>query len=256
LPHPTKLPESADRVVFSPDGSSVAAIGVNHTPGNSPPIGVVAVWRVSDGKLLWSTKHPQGPADAVAFSPDGRLVVSFENWVTSASVDSVYDGSTGKLQQTIHPIDTTWSFAFAPDGTLATGAWGGIVQRWTRTGKQIGQPVLTLPAPVASMAFTKNGEVLATGGGSGGFVKLWDATTMQEIGSPLPGSPGKWANLRFFDGGRKLLTLYDDGRGAVWPMALAAWEAHACRVAGRNFTPEEWRRLVGSRSYSTVCPRS
>ena len=256
LPRPTKLPEAANVVVFSPDGSRVAAVGVNHTVGNRPPIGTVAVWRASDGKLLWSTAHRQGPADAVAFSRDGRLAVSFEDWVANTGVDPIYDAATGKLEQTVHPIGASQSFAFAPDGTLATGAWSGIVQRWTRTGKQIGHPVLTLPAPVASMAFTKRGDELVTGGGSGGFVKLWDAKTMQEIGSPLPGSPGKWANVVFFDGGTKLLTLYDDGRGAVWPMTLAAWEAHACQVAGRNFTHEEWRRFVGARSYSTVCPPS
>jgi hypothetical protein len=31
--------------------------------------------------------------------------------------------------------------------------------------------------------------------------------------------------------------------------------AQACKVGGRNFTPEEWSRFVGGRSYSEVCPQ-
>lgn len=30
-------------------------------------------------------------------------------------------------------------------------------------------------------------------------------------------------------------------------------ERHACAVAGRSFTREEWRRFVGDRAYATTC---
>ena len=52
----------------------------------------------------------------------------------------------------------------------------------------------------------------------------------------------------------KLSVVHEDGKGFVWPVTLRAWEAHACAIAGRNFTHEEWSRFVGSRSYSRVCP--
>ncbi len=62
------------------------------------------------------------------------------------------------------------------------------------------------------------------------------------------------ASAIFTAGGTQLLTLYDDGQGAVWPVSLSAWKAHACRVAGRNLTREEWSRFVAGRQYATVCP--
>jgi WD40 repeat protein/class 3 adenylate cyclase len=254
MPHPTKLPASLWVVAFSPDGSLVAAGGRNHTPGNAPAIGIAAVWRASDGKLLWSTTHRQGQVDALAFSTDGRrLAISFENGFTAAGQDDVFGARSGRHELTIRPIAATQSLAFAPDGTLATGAWEGIVQRWTAAGKEIGHPVLAVPAPVVVIAFDKSGDEFVTGGGSGGFVKLWDTNTLQQVGSAFPGEPGRWVNALLFDGGRKLLTLYDDGHGAIWPMSLSAWEAHACAVAGRNLTREEWSRFVTGRSYAKAC---
>jgi len=46
---------------------------------------------------------------------------------------------------------------------------------------------------------------------------------------------------------------YGDGTGFVWPTTVAAWIAHACTVAGRNLTREEWRRYVPQRAYGPVC---
>jgi WD40 repeat protein len=110
-----------------------------------------------------------------------------------------------------------------------------------------------MPAPVSSLSFQPGTDVFATGGGSGGFVKLWDAKTLTQIGSALPGSPGLWANGVFTPDGSHIVTIYEDGRGAVWPVTLPAWKRKACAVAGRNFSPGEWQRFVGSRSYSKVC---
>jgi WD40 repeat protein/class 3 adenylate cyclase len=255
LPHPTKLPESVNVVAFSPDGSLVAAVGINHTPGNTPPIGVAAVWRAADGKLLWTTMHRQGPGNSLAFSPDGRrLAIGFESWFNDAGVDRIFDAHGGQPEQTIHPIGFSESLAFSPDGTLATGAWSGIVQRWAvASGRELGHPLLAMPAPIASISFDERGDQFATGGGSGGFVKLWDTKTLQQVGAAFPGEAGQWANAIFMDGGTQLLTLYANGHGAVWPVSLPAWKTHACRVAGRNLTHEEWSRFVAGRKYATLC---
>jgi WD40 repeat protein len=256
LPRATKqLGVSIGAVAFSPDGSLVAAIGRKHTPGATPPLGFAAVWRTSDGALLWKETRPEGPGDTLAFSQDGRrLALSFERWYSNNGIDEVVSARSGRREQTIRPAGSTQSLAFAPDGALATGSWQGIVQLWRGSSpKELGHALLALPAPVGSIAFDPRGDEFATGGGSGGFVKLWDAKTLQQVGTALPGSPGKWANALFTPSGSQLLTLYDDGHGALWPMSLAAWEAQACRVAGRNLTREEWSRYVTGRPYAHVC---
>jgi WD40 repeat protein/class 3 adenylate cyclase len=251
----TKLPETVNALAFAPDGDLVAAVAVNQGPPGRGPLGLAGVWRTKTGELLWKRVHRTGPGDAVAFSRDGsRLALGFETGPDSGE-DQLVDPRTGRVERTLRPIGFSQSLAFSPDGVLATGAWSGIVQLWDpSSGKQLGRSVLALPAPVATISFTPSGDEFATGGGSGGFVKLWDTETLQQLGSAFPGSPGKWANGQFTRDGSKLVTLYTAGRGAIWPGTPRAWAEHACRVAGRNLTREEWSRFVTGRAYGKTCP--
>jgi hypothetical protein len=49
------------------------------------------------------------------------------------------------------------------------------------------------------------------------------------------------------------VVVYDDGSGDVWPVSVAAWKSHACAVAERNLTREEWSRFVTGRAFARVC---
>jgi WD40 repeat protein len=251
-----KLPGTVNAVAFAPDGKLIAAIGFDRTAGNTPPVGRAAVWQTADGKLLWKRDNREGPGDSLAFSRDGkRLALGFEEGL-NGGVLQLTDPVAGRVERELHPTGgASQSITFAPDGTLATGSWAGIVQRWDpSTGDQLGHSVLAMPAPVSSISFNPTGSEFATGGGSGGFVKLWDTKTLQQLGATFPGEPGQWANGQFTPDGSRLVTLYQYGRGTVWPATVRAWEDHACRVAGRNLTREEWQRFVTERAYSKTCP--
>ena len=52
----------------------------------------------------------------------------------------------------------------------------------------------------------------------------------------------------------QLVVVHDDGTGNLWPTSIAAWERHACAVAGRNLTRAEWRQYVGGTTYRVTCP--
>ena len=82
------------------------------------------------------------------------------------------------------------------------------------------------------------------------MARLW----LTEALPAFTGEPGRWGNGAFSAAGDQLFVLYDDGRGFRWPMALGAWEQHACAVAGRNLTREEWARFVTGYPYGQVCP--
>ena len=45
-----------------------------------------------------------------------------------------------------------------------------------------------------------------------------------------------------------------NGQGSLWPINLAALENHACAVAGRNLTHDEWSQFITGYKYSQVCP--
>jgi WD40 repeat protein/class 3 adenylate cyclase len=250
-------PETVSDAAFSPDGSLIAAGDVNHTSNATPyRFGTTAVWDARSGRLLWKTRSRKGWITSVAFSPDSGLVAAAREDGTAL----VYDARSGRLEHHFR-LEGGGPFlpavvAFDPDGTLTTGTWAGIVQRWDpRSGVQVGHPSLVAAAPVASIAFDPTGQTFATAGGSDGLAKMWDVSTGQQFGATFPGDPGQWGNAQFTPNGSKLVVVYGDGTGFVWPTSLRAWEQHACAVAGRNLTPEEWRRFVGGRSYSTVCPK-
>jgi WD40 repeat protein/DNA-binding SARP family transcriptional activator len=248
------LREAVTTTAFSPDGRMVAAADMNHTPAAVPYLfGTIAVWNIS-GKRLWLTTG-HGRISTVAFSPDGRTIAACRD---DGSV-LLYDARTGHLKRTLHPEGTSnllfTTAAYTPDGRmLATGTAAGIVQLWNPVrGAQIGHPTLVAAAPVASIAFDPAGDTFATAGGSDGLAKLWTTKTQQQFGATFPGDPGQWGNAQYTPDGSKLIVVYQDGTGFIWPVSLNAWEEHACAVAGRNFTHEEWSRLVGGRRYSAVC---
>jgi DNA-binding SARP family transcriptional activator/WD40 repeat protein len=250
-----KQPEAVTTTAFSPDGRLVAAGDINHTPGYTPyRFGTVAVWDTS-GRRLWTTTH-RGWVSAVSFSPDGRSIAA----VREDGAVLIYAARTGRLERTLRTEGATGltfeTAAFAPHGrTLATGSWAGIVQFWDPgTGAQIGRPTVVAASPVASIAFAPGGDTFATTGSSDGVAKLWTAKTRQQFGAAFPGDPSEWGSARYTPDGSKLIVVYQDGKGFVWPVSGRAWADHACAVAGRNLTREEWSRFVGGRRYVNVCP--
>jgi len=167
----------------------------------------------------------------------------------------IVDSKTGRLERTFKGRDEVVSLAFAPDGTLEVGTWAGIVQRFDASrGLPLGQPTLVTPSPVASLSFDPGGDTFSTTGGSDGTAKLWTTSSVQQLGATFQSDAGHWGTAAFTPNGRYLLVVYDDGTGFLWPTTESAWEDHACAVAGRNFTREEWRRLVAGHSYSKTCP--
>jgi WD40 repeat protein/class 3 adenylate cyclase len=245
------LSGTVQQAAFSPDGRLVAAVDGDKPQGPGPPVGHLAVWRVDSRPSLAPPLDLHTDGWTVAFSPDGKLLAAGDG---DGNV-RVLDALSIRLERTLHAVGPpNVSLAFAPDGTLATGSWAGLVQRWdVSTGKQLGHSVLATPAPIATISFNPSGEEFATGGGSDGLVKLWDTGTLQQLGSNFPGEPGRWASAAFTPDGAKLLVMFGNGRGALWPVTPRAWKDHACSVAGRNLTREEWSRYVTGRAYATVC---
>ena len=237
---------TVQNVAWAPDGKTVAAITGDGLGSSST--GSLFRWDAASGSLLWKRRRPDA-GQSLAFSPDSRTIAS-----TWSDRTLLVDAGTGRTIRTIRALGGDLALAFANVETLATGSYAGIVQLWnTSTGKEIGAPTQVTPAPVASLSFSPDGQTFVTAGGSDGVPKLWSTRTLQQLGSDFPGDPGLWMSARFTPDGRDIVVVGRSNRVWVWPATVSAWEQHACAVAGRNFTAEEWRRFVGGRSYSKVC---
>jgi WD40 repeat protein len=128
------------------------------------------------------------------------------------------------------------------------------VDLWNPTTGQAQAPALiAASAPITSLAFEPDGQRFVTAGYQDGAAKLWFLATLQQEGPALPTEAGTASAVAFAAGGRGLLDVQDTGHAFVWPTALSDWELRACQVAGRNFTREEWVRLVAQPRYAPVC---
>jgi hypothetical protein len=225
-------------VAFSPDGSLVAAVDLKR----------LEIWRTATRTLL-AGRALGHAGTTVAFAPGGALLAVGRD---DGSV-LVVDATNGAVEHVLRPIGASnVSLAFSPDGTLLTGSVSGIVQRWDATsGAPVGDPLLVAAAPVASISFGRDPDLFATAGLSDGLVKLWTTAPLEQFGASFPGAPGTLVHAVLI--GHELVAVYDDGTSAVWPTAVSAWEAHACAVAARNLTLEEWRRFVPGHPYAKTC---
>ena len=152
LRHPRRRRTDKETVAaWSPDGTMVATAG---------GAGLVALWRVRDGKQLATFKADPLSVASVAFSPDGSLIAA------GGSVDkqvTLWDVATHKLVGRLPHPTILARLAFDPGGkTLATVTIHGTARLWdVASRRQIG---LVLPGPSASanVGFDPNGNHLVT----------------------------------------------------------------------------------------------
>jgi len=242
--------DAVQAVAFAPDGRLAAAVDHQRRSARAP--GRLAVWRTDTGMATASPLDLSGEGRSVAFSPDGeKIAIGLDNGQVL-----VVDAASRRPERTLPASGApNVALAFAPDGTLLSGAWAGTVQRWDpASGEEIGRATLVSAGPVGSISFGSDSNMLSTTGLADGRAKLWSTSPMQQLGSSFLATTGAQAgNAMITPDGSALIAVYDDGSGAIWPLAVDAWKQHACAVAGRNLTHEEWSRFIPGRDYRSTC---
>jgi WD40 repeat protein len=176
---PIRVNATAARSVvhFSPTDTRIHGI-YSGNPGNPAHVivGTSALWSASQYTLEGHTSS----VHAVAFSPDGALIIS-------GSADRtirVWDVRTGTFigEALTGHVDDVLSVAFSPDGTqLASGSYDRTIRLWdTKNRSPIGEPFKGHLLPVNSVTFSPKGNVVLSCSLDKTFI-LWDKTT----GSPV-----------------------------------------------------------------------
>jgi WD40 repeat protein len=134
---------------------------------------LTAVLARPDPAKIIDTNHP---VDAVAFSLDGKRIVSGSEDRTVR----LWDAGTG--QQIGAPLTghtgAVWGVAFSPDGRrVVSGSWDDTVRVWdVDSGQQIGAPLTGHTDTVWSVALSPDAKRIVSGSGDD-TVRLWPGPT-------------------------------------------------------------------------------
>jgi WD40 repeat protein len=229
------LPSSdLSTATFSGDGRLVAAGGRDRS---------IHVWDAQSGALLYTLPH-DGAVLSLAFSPNGRFLASGSSDGT-ARLWSVAGGL--RLATFTHPKgirgDDVRMVSFSPDSTRLLTVGG---DRFARVFDVAGrEPVTALDntTVVNAARFSHGGDLVATGG-SGIFVRIWNASTGQ-LRYPLritPATTGSLNELAFSPDDRLLATAgSQDTTAKVWNLAeksaVAILTVHRSGIESVAFSP-------------------
>jgi WD40 repeat protein len=213
---------------------------------------LLAVGGIDGAVTVWDIRDPRRPdridptftghtsaLTSLAFLPGSGTLVSSESF----SSIMLWDVVGTALPRPHHPGTTsagepTSAVAITPDGQYAaSGSNDGSVSSWDLADParphRLGAAVPghsgaanspPLGTPYASMAFSPDGQTLATGG-EDGAVALWDASHpghLRRLDTTLVGHEGPITSVRFAPVGTILATGSLDGTVRLWNIANPA----------------------------------
>ena len=143
----------------------------------------------------------------------------------------------------------------SPDGSTVAvaGDTGQIVTIDVSTGDE--QRSTGLGAVMLWLEYSDDGELLVSGAEDGG-VSLWDASTLDLLGTVFPPHLGEPvpAGAQFIGDSHDVAIASYDGKVYRWDTDVERAIDFACQMAGRNLTEEEWEQYLPAQPYQSVCP--
>jgi WD40 repeat protein len=185
---------------------------------------------------------------AVAFSPDGRLLVS-AGPLGNLNVRNVV---TGKDRGTISTQQgVIQDVAISPNGALiATAGANRTVKLWNTRDGRLAATLNGHTRPVSALAFSPDGRRVASAA-EDHTVIVWDLTTRRPA-SILSGHDAPVRGLAFTPDGA-LLTGGDDHDIIRWTLNPETAATTLCRDIGRILTRHEWAIHLPSMPYKPEC---
>ena len=157
--------------------------------------------------------NDRSPVFGIAFSPDGRQLVSGSSdcslilWdMQKHSLVRFFKGHKNGV----------WTVAFSPIGNIiASGSFDDTIRFWDPT---IPESIAVLRGHtgwVCSIAFSPDGQTIASAS-SDRTVRIWNVQSRQPVGSPLYGHTGTVWSVTYTPDGQQILSGSEDGTIRVW----------------------------------------
>ncbi|KAG5651693.1 hypothetical protein H0H81_007805 [Sphagnurus paluster] len=168
-------------------------------------LSVETVWDASTGNELKELKGHTSLVTSVAFSPDGKHIVSGSD---DKSVQ-VWDAATGnEMKELRGHTSLVISVAFSPDGKhIVSGSHDQSLQVWdASTGKELELKGHT--SLVTSVAFSPDGKHIVSGSDDQSL-QVWDASIGNEL-KELKGHTSGVTSVAFSPNGKHIASGSDD----------------------------------------------
>jgi len=220
--HPLAAGMVVNGLVFSPDGSIIAAAYSDHTVGllnasTLAPLGVP--FQVTAA----------GNAETVAFSPNGSVLATGGDDGTVRLWSVADPAHPSQLSSVTDSGTYVFTVVFSPDGkTLAAASTDNFTRLWDVADPahpvQLGKRLAGFSSYAIGLAFTPNGKMLAVGSADK-TIRLWSIANPArpvEVGGPLTGPAGYVWGLAFSPDGTTLAAGVTDGTVWLWRVSAPA----------------------------------
>jgi WD40 repeat protein len=186
----------------------------------------------------------------------GGTVVVFENSIAGDSVQwRVVEVSSGEVQ--FEGTVDTWAYTAiaSPDGSTVAVAGYAIATIDVGTGVEQRRSA-DVGAEVLWLHYSDDGQRLVSGAADGG-VSLWDAETLDLLGTVYPPHHGEAvpSGAQFIDDTHDVAIASYDGSIYRWETDVGRAIDFTCQMAGRDLTEEEWAEFLPAQPYQSVCPQ-